>query len=159
VAEYTDNDSTRLDYRSLLHPNCIVCGLSNPCGLQVGFDTLAGGEVTATFHVSEHLEGYSGVLHGGMIASIIDGAMVHCMFARDIAAVTVEMNLKYRHPVLTGRDARVTARIIRSSHTLHTLTAEIVQDAEVKVIAEARFFEQQDLQDLVHASTSSMESR
>ena len=71
------------------------------------------------------------------------------MFARGQAAVTVEMITRFRHPVATGREATVSARIIRTSHLLHLLEAEIIQDGKIKVTAKGKFYDQPDLIDVL----------
>ncbi len=50
------------------------------------------------------LEGYGGrLLHGGVIAAALDGAMTHCLFAEGLTAVRRELIVKYKHPVTIGR--------------------------------------------------------
>ena len=142
----TDNKKAA-NLRGRLHHNCVVCGLSNPKGLHLKFEVTDDGGVKCTFQCCKHHEGYRGSLHGGVIMSIFDGAMGNCMFARGLTAVTVEMTTRFRHPVLTGREATVSARITRSSHPLYLLQAEIVQDGIVKAIAKAKFYDQPKLAD------------
>jgi acyl-CoA thioesterase FadM len=79
--------------------------------------------------------------------SIFDGAMGHCIFARGQTAVTVEMTTRFRHPVLTGQEATVSARITHSSHPLYLLEAEIIQGGIVKATAEGKFYDQPKLAD------------
>ena len=101
--------------------------------------------VTATFQCDEVFEGYPGILHGGIISSILDGAMGYCMFARGQAAVTVEMAIRFRHPVKTGHEATVLAQITRSSHLLYILEAQIIQNGEIKATAKSKFYDQPGL--------------
>jgi len=135
--------------RDHVHPKCIVCGFGNGNDLHVEFDVADDGSVTATFQCDEIFEGYPGVLHGGVIASILDGAMGNCMFARGQAAVTVEMTTRFRHPVTTYSQATVSARIIRISHPLYLLEADIIQDGEIKATAKGKFYDQPDLVDVL----------
>jgi acyl-CoA thioesterase FadM len=55
------------------------------------------------------------------------------------------MTTKFRHPVLTGREATVSAILTRVSHPLYLLEAEIVQDGQVKATAKGKFYDQPDL--------------
>jgi len=103
----------------------------------------------STFQCDEAFEGYPGVLHGGVISSILDGAMVNCLFALGQAAVTVELTTRFRHPVATYQEATVSARVTRSSHPLYLLEAEIVQDGKVKATAKGKFYDQPELPDLL----------
>ena len=135
--------------RSRVHPKCVVCSCANAKGLQVTFEVKEDGSVQANFPCDDAYEGYPGVLHGGVIASILDGAMGNCIFALGRAAVTVEMTTRFRHPVITGRQAFVSARIVQTSYPLYVLEAKIVQDGEIKATAQGKFYEQPDLVDML----------
>jgi len=137
--------NTVVNIRNMVHPKCVVCSFRNGNGLNLEFDVADNGSVTSTFKCEEAFEGYPGVLHGGVISSILDGAMGHCMFARGQAAVTVEMTTRFRHPVATGMEATVSARIVRTSHPLYLLEAEIVQDGKLKATAKGKFYDQPKL--------------
>ena len=78
----------------------------------------------------------------------MDGAMGHCMFARGQAAVTVEMTTRFRHPIIIRENATVSARIMRVSHPLYLLEAEIIQNGEVKATAKGKFLDQPDMVDV-----------
>ena len=125
-----------------VHPNCVVCSLKNGRGLQLHFLSGDDGAIVAMFVADETLEGYRGMVHGGMICSILDGAMTHCMFAHGKTAVTAEMSTRFRHPVLIRQVADVSARIRQSFHPLYLLEAKIVQGGRVKVTATGKFLDQ-----------------
>jgi acyl-coenzyme A thioesterase PaaI-like protein len=131
--------------RNMVHPKCVVCSLANTKGLHLEFDIDENGCVKATFQCDGTFEGYPGVLHGGVISSILDGAMGNCMFARGRAAVTIEMTTRFRHPIVTYQEATVSARITRYSHPLYQLEAEIVQEGKVKATAKGKFYDQPEL--------------
>ena len=130
-----------------VHDKCVVCGSSNPSGLHLKFEIADYGSIRARFRCDASFEGYSGSLHGGVIMSVFDGAMGHCIFARGQTAVTVEMTTRFRHPVLTGQEATVSAHITRSSPPLYLLEAEIIQEGVVKATAEGKFYNQPKLAD------------
>lgn len=130
---------------SRVHPECIVCSIANTKGLHLKFDIVDNGSVKADFHCNKVFEGYPDILHGGVISTILDGAMGQCMFARGQAAVTVEITTRFRHPVITGHEATVLAWITRSSHPLYLLEAEIIQDGMIKATAKGKFYDQPEL--------------
>ena len=132
-----------------VHPGCIVCSCANSRGLHLKFDTDQDGNISALFECDEAFEGYPGVLHGGVISTVLDGAMGHCMFARGQTAVTIEITTRFRHPVATGKQATVSARITRISHPLYLLEAKIVQDGKIKATAKGKFYDQPDLADVL----------
>lgn len=127
--------------RAQAHPYCVVCSQSNPAGLGVQFTVREDGSVSASFLGHSGLEGYPGCLHGGVIASLLDGAMTNCLFAHGYVALTAELKVRYRKPVLIGVEIAIHARILRSQTPLHLLEAELEQEGCVKVIASAKFCE------------------
>jgi uncharacterized protein (TIGR00369 family) len=128
--------------QSRIHSNCVVCSSSNHRGLQLEFEPADGGRVQARFGCDEAFEGYEGVLHGGVLAALLDGAMTNCMFAHGIPAVTGQLSIRFRHPVLAGKEATVHAWLEQSWPPLHLLKAEIVQGAQIKATASGKFMEQ-----------------
>ena len=121
-----------------IHPECIVCGLENPIGWKLEFQT-DGDAVFLDIHLSELLQGYSGIVHGGVIATLLDAAMTHCLFAQGIEAVTGDLNILYRHSVPVNATVTVRAWIADSCHTLYKMRAEIHLDEKLLVRAKARF--------------------
>ena len=137
--------NTLADTRNYVHPECVVCSSANARGLHMEFDIDDDGGVHATFQCEKSFEGYPGMMHGGVISSILDGAMGNCMFAHGQATVTVEMTTKFRHPIVTGQEATVSARITQSSHPLYILEAEISQNGKVKATAKGKYYDQPKL--------------
>ncbi len=136
--------------RRRTHPHCAVCNLGNRDGLKIDyvFDERIQ-NVTATFLGRTCHEGYPGILHGGVISAIFDGAMGNCLFAMGKTAVTVEITTRFRHPVVVFKEAVVNARIKRESYPVYCLEAEIVQDGQVKATAQGKFYDQPDLVDIL----------
>ncbi len=142
----TEPSATRLEHTAAAaHPHCVLCSSSNLTGLRLNFDVSDAGSVTATFGCDSQFEGYAGVLHGGIVASLLDSAMTNCLFAHDRSAVTLRLTVRYRHPVLTGRPATVQACIERSSPPRYVLKAKLVQDGQIRATADGRFLEQTHL--------------
>lgn len=147
----TQSSQARLKtVRTHTHPYCVVCSQSNPLGLGLEFSVHDDGSVSASFLGHFALEGFQGCLHGGMIASLLDGAMTNCLFARGHVAMTAELNVRYRKPVLIGHDITIRAWITRSQPPLHLLEAELKQEAYAKAIALAKFIDRNERTDHHH---------
>jgi acyl-coenzyme A thioesterase PaaI-like protein len=127
--------------RAEAHPFCVVCGQSNPFGLGLKFNCETDGSVTATFLGHPALEGFQGFLHGGMIASLLEGAMTNCLFAHNCVAMTGELNVHYQESVVIGEEMRIRGWVERSSPPLHWLAAELKQGDRVKAAATGKFRE------------------
>jgi len=113
--------------------------------LQLKFNLCENGSVAARFKLDESLEGYPGIPHGGVISLIFDGAMGNCLFAHGLAAVTAELNIRFRHPIAMHKSATASAQIVRSSNSVYVVEAEITQDGQVKATAEGKFVDHSDL--------------
>lgn len=123
------------------HPNCIVCSPDHQFGLHLEFTLLEDGSVQATFDCGEAFQGYPGLLHGGVISSLLDGAMTNCLFAHGRQGITGELKICFRHPVVIDRTAIVRAWIDRSIPPFHVLRAELIQDEWMKAKATGKFVE------------------
>jgi len=134
----------KLTYRQLRnhsHPDCVVCGSSNGHGLGLDFRVAGDGIVEALFTCDKVFQGYLDVLHGGIISALLDGAMTNCMFAQNIVAVTAELAVRFRHPVVTDNPATIRAWITSSLTPLHELAAELIQNGQVKATAKGKFLD------------------
>jgi acyl-coenzyme A thioesterase PaaI-like protein len=125
--------------RTRLHPHCVVCSPDNPCGLCLHFTPGADDTVVAEFELDQAVEGYSGWPHGGITSAVLDGAMTNWLFAHGLTGVTAELKVRFRHPVVLGEPATVTAWLKSASHPLYELEASIIQSEQLKVRALGRF--------------------
>ncbi len=125
----------------VLHPNCIVCGKSNGQGLNLSFQVCEDGGVECRFLCSRKFQGYNGLLHGGVISSILDGAMTNCLFSSGRTAVTGKLTVRFVFPVLVDHEIVVRARVKKSSPPLHVMESEMIQDGRVVARARAKFME------------------
>ncbi|HEC33548.1 MAG TPA: PaaI family thioesterase [Chloroflexi bacterium] len=84
---------------------CFVCGLENPVGLQLAFyEDLDTGQVRAEFAVPEVYQGYPGVVHGGIVAAILDeisGRAVMVDGSGEDLMATLRLTVRYRRPTPT----------------------------------------------------------
>ena len=151
------------------HPHCLLCGAQNNRGLQVPFRACEDGSVTATLTLSTDLQGYRDVAHGGIVASLLDAAMVNCLFTHGIVAMTAELVVRFVHPVAVGhpaacssgyrpaleasavdfrRDvghpAEVRAWRKTSRPPLHEMSARLTQGTRIVARATAKFMEVPD---------------
>jgi uncharacterized protein (TIGR00369 family) len=134
-----------------VHPDCVVCSEGNAKGLHLKFESADDGSIRGFFECDKTYEGYPGVLHGGILTSILDGAMGNCLFSRGKTAVTVEMNTRFKHAVEINKPAIVTARIVKISYPLYFMEAEISQNEKVKVVAKSKFYDRPELAKVIEA--------
>ncbi len=123
------------------HPRCVVCSPAHPTGLGQTYALQPDGSVESTFAGSEVFEGYSGLLHGGVTAALLDGAMTNCLFAHGVEALTAELTVRYRDSVAAGVPMTTRACLVESHGRLHLLRAELRQEGRVKATARGKFLE------------------
>ena len=110
---------------------CLVCGRDNPHGLKLDLHVDAD---TSTVRVEftprpEHI-GFEGVVHGGVIATVLDEAMVWCAtWSGRRFCVCAELTTRFRKEAAVGRALVIEAKIESRRSRLITTTGE-VRDAE-----------------------------
>jgi len=121
------------------HENCLLCGNKNRVGLGLHFVPDSRGNVVA--HVSGHrlLQGYEGILHGGVIAAMLDSAMANALFNNGVEAVTGDMNIKFIESVSVDSELKVVGRVVSFSSPLFKTESEIIFNRKIVATATARF--------------------
>jgi uncharacterized protein (TIGR00369 family) len=116
---------------------CYVCGKDNPAGLKVQFDIdKTARTIIGRFTPRREHEGWEGIVHGGIIATLLDEAMVKLAAHLGVPAVSAEITVKFKSPVASGEDLVVTGRIVREIHRL--IEAEATVQKGLIVVAEAK---------------------
>jgi acyl-coenzyme A thioesterase PaaI-like protein len=97
---------------------CFVCGLENPVGLRLRIYRTDLGDVEASFTAPEHFQGYPGVLHGGIVASLLDEISGRAHMGPDPLAprfmFTAKLEVKYRQNVPVGVPLRIVGKALKS---------------------------------------------
>jgi uncharacterized protein (TIGR00369 family) len=117
-------------------PGCLVCGRHNPHGLQLSLhvdDTT--GAIHTTFTPTQHHIGFEGVIHGGVIATVLDEAMVWAAtWAGRRFCLCGELSVRFRRPGIIGQPLFVTASIEKSRAKVIRTIGQIT-DANNQLIA------------------------
>ncbi len=91
---------------------CFACGAKNPIGLHLQF-SYGEGTAEATFTAAREFQGYPGIMHGGLVATLLDEAMAHAAIAAHGTAVTGDLHVRLRGSgVPLGRPLRLAGRVI-----------------------------------------------
>jgi len=123
---------------------CFVCGKSNPNGLKVEFKKTDNG-VTAEFSAGKNLQGYKDIVHGGIIATVLDEASVKALLSRGIKAVTAEITLRFKKTLFINENAIINADIGRERGRLYEINAEIRKmDGELIAQSSAKLFRHEE---------------
>lgn len=114
---------------------CFGCGAHNHDGLRMRFEP-EGEESVCRFEVPPRFQSWEGVVHGGIVALMLDEAIGWACWHRGHPGVTGKLEVRYRQPLKVGEEVRVAARIDRSRRTLYYASGSIQRVADGEVIAE-----------------------
>jgi uncharacterized protein (TIGR00369 family) len=104
--------------------HCFICGEENPQGLKLSW-TVQGKEAFSEFIPEKVHQGWRGVVHGGILAAILDEAMTRLIWQLRGSAVTAEMTVRYLAPAAVGEKLKIHGKIIDDSKRLVLAQAEI----------------------------------
>jgi len=101
---------------------CFVCGENNPDGLRLNFEIDKERQtLKTTFIASPVFQGYDGVVHGGIIGTLLDEAMAKLSYELGYNTVTASLEIRFKKPApileplhVYGEIAEVTKRLIRA---------------------------------------------
>lgn len=107
---------------------CFVCGRRNPVGLYMQFYDNGKNEVLSEYTVAERYQSYPGIVHGGILASMLDEVVGRVAIIGDHHhfMVSVKLQVLYRHPVPVETALIIRGRIIRMRGRLGKAQGEII---------------------------------
>ncbi len=105
--------------------NCFVCGAHNAHGLQLKFRH-EGDEVRADFTPLPRHAGFRGIIHGGILSTVLDEAM---FWAAAVATrrfgLAVDLNVRFMKKVSVGDALTVVASFVADKGRLWESRAEL----------------------------------
>jgi uncharacterized protein (TIGR00369 family) len=104
---------------------CFGCGPASSNGLHLEFRLAEDKTAVCLATIPESFESFSGYLHGGIIATLLDEAMSKAVRTLGIMAMTVQMEIDYLRPVPSGKPIRLEGRLLRSEGRKHWAEATI----------------------------------
>ena len=122
--------------------NCFVCGRGNQAGLRLEFreEPVSAG-VQAEVVFPARFQGWQDTVHGGLLATVLDEAMIKAAAAAGHKCVSAEITVKYKEPARTGARYRAEGRVAQARGRL-VLAESRICDAAGRVYAQAtgKFF-------------------
>ena len=116
---------------------CFVCGEKNPIGLKLRIRTdPERGESSADVVIPEHFQGWAKIAHGGLVATVLDEAMIYAAGAKGIKSVTGEITVRFNKPVSTGVPYELKGRLLQDRGRIVLAESEL-RDGQGVVVAQA----------------------
>jgi len=121
---------------------CFLCGRQNPVGLKLDFyEDHEAGQVRVEFVVPDEYQGYPGVVHGGIVAAVLDevaGRAVMIAGSEEDLMATLRLTIRYRRPTPTETPLLAVGWVERRSGVGARVAGEIrLLDGTVTAEAEA----------------------
>lgn len=100
---------------------CFVCGEKNPGGLRLKFDIDQEKKTLRTvFTAREVYQGWNGVVHGGIVSTLLDEAIAKLAYDLGYEAVTATLEIRFKNPApvleplhVFGEITEVSKRLVR----------------------------------------------
>jgi uncharacterized protein (TIGR00369 family) len=93
--------------------NCFACGTLNEHGLHMDLHFEAG-RAWADLVLDARFEGWFGISHGGVVATVLDEVMGWALVGEGTWGVTARMTVTYRRPIPIGLAIRGEGWVVRA---------------------------------------------
>lgn len=133
MSETTDTPHLHIDDSMLNdssgYQQCFGCGARNMAGLRLVFRR-EGDEIIGEFTPETTFQGFPGVLHGGVVATMLDETLSRASVFAGKWMMTARLEIRYRRAVPLGQALRISARPVRvrsrmvSAHGVVTLASD-----------------------------------
>jgi acyl-coenzyme A thioesterase PaaI-like protein len=118
---------------------CFACRPDHPHGLRLKFAVSPDGTATAAWIPTEDWQGFNGVIHGGIVTTVLDEAMAKAVSTRGYA-FTGEIRVRFRQRVAPGEDLTIRGWIVEcSKRVIRTEAALATNDGRELAHAWASF--------------------
>ena len=124
----TNNTWTRLEN---IEPNCFACGFDNKHGLNMQFET-NGKKLRCCIEVPSRLRGWSNLVHGGIISTMIDETMSwSVLHLLGKLFLTKSIKVNFRKPLIINTPLIISGYVVeQKSERAVTMAADIYDEDE-----------------------------
>ncbi len=116
----------------LMDDSCFACGKKNENGLKLKIIEKDDG-VWAAIDPPVWSQGYSGIVHGGVVATILDEMAVWAAFKKGYRTVTAELNMRIKEAMRVDQGYTARSRVHLVKHRLVEADSEIMDRNDTQV--------------------------
>jgi uncharacterized protein (TIGR00369 family) len=121
---------------------CWICGEKNKGGLQLKFDlNKSTKSIQTNFISAETYQGYDGIVHGGILAALLDEAMAKLAFELGYNAITAMLNVRFKNPAkvkerltIRGEITQVNRRLVFAKATIQREDGTLIAEGDSKLV-------------------------
>ncbi len=96
-------DEETIAYLRREYTACFGCGSGNTTGLQLDGFTVDGAQVTAPFRPEPRFAGFEGIVHGGVLATVLDEISAwSAMLTEGVLVLTASLDIRYHKKAIVG---------------------------------------------------------
>lgn len=103
---------------------CFACGKSNPIGLKLSFYEQDDCYFSDFIAAKEH-QGYDGIVHGGIVSTLLDEIMARYIYAKGLKAVTAELRVRYHKPTPIAEKLSLKGYITKQNKRFYEMASEL----------------------------------
>lgn len=116
---------------------CFVCGEKNPLGLKLQFHHPEKGLLRSEVTFKPEHQGYRGIVHGGLVATVLDEMMVNLAWIEQTPAVTAELTTRILKPVPVGEPVALEGRLEKGGEKILYMQA-VARSFSGEILAQAQ---------------------
>jgi len=108
---------------------CFACGKDNPDGLDLDW-AISGKTCHTIFTPKRKFQGWKGIVHGGIVASLLDEAMTRLAWITCGGAMTAEMSVRFLKPASIHEKIYVFGEVVSESRKLVLMRAALHKNSK-----------------------------
>lgn len=119
---------------------CFACGQSNPYGLRLKDFKFDGKFYSVQWTPSRHHQGWADIVHGGLVATLLDEVMTRILWDQGYHVATAELSVRYHRTAPMGEQLLARSWVVAGRRRYFEAAAEVLlADGSVVASAEAKF--------------------
>lgn len=105
---------------------CFICGDRNPIGFKASIQVDEEQATSWTrMRLPTEFQGWQDVIHGGVLAALLDEVCIYACRTRADQCVTAELQVRFRKPVPIGSEVEVFGQLVDCERKIWQATAQL----------------------------------
>jgi len=92
---------------------CFVCGQKNQRGLKIDFSqNKKAQQIELEVSIPRYYQGWQNFIHGGIISTLLDEAMIKAAALNGFKCITAELNVRFKKPARVETPLLLSAKVV-----------------------------------------------
>jgi len=120
---------------------CFICGERNPIGFKAAISVDQDQATSWTrVRLTADFQGWQDVIHGGVLAALLDEVCIYACRTRADQCVTAELQVRFRKPVPVGSEVEVFGQLVNCERKIWQAAAQLKIDGTLFAEAQAKVY-------------------